>query len=444
MSLPLIAIPTSDPIKIDAGAFYYYVIPHEGATSATIDTDADFFLGLTFGSPAILQLKYKSAVPTTPVFKSLVVHFTNDEGTTSQTLNFKVGDNSTRRIPNIISVPSSKVAPSGDVNFPIYTDLSNTKVYALGLPPDLSVSGSNISGQAPSIAGTYVIQLGAHLAGESNDYIRYWVLNVASAVAGGGIGGGSDFTSTPPSGGARILYDGDYTVAQQAGASVPVTPIPEDPKPYIYRIRYWQFLDNYRQPDPGSAGPNGGYYVGEVPGSFHDIAAGVVEFVREFAFVPDSRNEFESYTYSYQYWQTQNNSSSVTEVPITTLSRVQYDYFHLSSVPDQLATLQAPDGAGGGAPKTTSGSGGWGGRSGPIGGGNWISGSGTNAGGTISSIDLPKAPRVFQIFNAIYFTNGYGSLVNGEEILAEDATIKQWRGLIYERKQRFVVFINPA
>jgi Putative Ig domain len=439
MARPTISNPVRNPIPIDVETIYFYVIPHTGGTAAAVTPNGDFDLIMQFGAKAAtLTLRYTGAVGAAPTLHDVVVSVSNADGATSQTLTFKIGTYTSRKIANITNGANGTAAPGVAIGVPISTDvdalIGGVRVSAIGLPAGLSVNPTThyIVGDAPSTPGDYVITLTA-TAGVNDIYSRYWVLTVAEAVGSGTI------NVPPPSGvGIHVLYDGDYTVAQQAGSPIPVNPLPEDPKPYIYRIKFWQFLSSYEQLEPGSVGPNGGYYVGEVPGSFQDVGAGVVEFVREFALVPDSRNEFESFTYSYQFIF----AGEIIEVPSVTLSRVQYDYFHLNSVPDALASTKAPENMGGGAARVTN-AGGWGGTApGSTGGSSWIAGS--NAGGSITEIHLPKAPKVIKIGPGLYGLNGWGTLVAGEEILAEDATIKQWRGLIFERKQRFVVIFGTG
>lgn len=187
----------------------------------------------------------------------------------------------------------------------------------------------------------------------------------------------------------QVLYDGDFTVAQLAGPPVYEIPFKADPKPYAYKLAYWQFLTSFVDMPFGSAGPLGGTYVGGAAGTFKAIGAGVVEFYREFAFVPATRNEFESFVYGFQWWQCKEGACSIAEVPKTVPSRVQYDYFQTDD-----PSLE---------------------------------------------ISLPRAPRVIDLFGALFFQNGYGSLVAGQEILAEDSCFKLWKGNIYERVQRFVI-----
>jgi hypothetical protein len=129
----------------------------------------------------------------------------------------------------------------------------------------------------------------------------------------------------------RLLFDGDFTEAQIAGIAEYEVPFPEDPRPYLYRIPYWQLIDHYEEPELGSAGPLGGFYVGGAQASFKAIGGGVVEFKREFATVPASRSEYESFVYPWQLvqWKVEDGvfSASINEVPTTMMSRCQYDYF---------------------------------------------------------------------------------------------------------------------
>lgn len=186
-----------------------------------------------------------------------------------------------------------------------------------------------------------------------------------------------------------VLYDGDFTVAQLAGPPEYEIPFKADPKPYAYKLPYWQFLSSYTELPLGSAGPLGGTYVGGSAGSFKAIGAGIIEFTREYAIIPDTRNEYESFVYAFQFWQCVDGNCSIAEVPKTIPSRVQYDYF-LTDTP-------------------------------------------------VASIGLPRAPRIIDLFGALYAQNGFGVEVVGTEILAEDSVFRLWKGNIYERVQRFIV-----
>ncbi len=191
-----------------------------------------------------------------------------------------------------------------------------------------------------------------------------------------------------------LLFDGDYTQAQLAGPPNFEIPFKTDPKPYAYKLKYWQLLNYFSEPALGDAGPLGGGYVGGSPGTFKSVGGGVIEFDREYARVPDTRSEPESFVYSYPIILT-GASGGITEMPITTHSRVQFDYF----ATDDIAT-----------------------------------------------IDLPRAPKAFQLLQTIYLLNGLSEYVctgaaTGTEIQAQDATLKVWKPGIYERQTRFVRWI---
>jgi hypothetical protein len=192
-----------------------------------------------------------------------------------------------------------------------------------------------------------------------------------------------------------IYFDGDFTVAQVAGPPEFEVPFPNDPKPYLYKLLYWQFLNAFEEPPLGTAGPLGGTYVGGSAGTIKAIGGGVIEFTRQYALVPDSRSEFESFIYNYQFLWELIGRSGISEIPMLTHSRIQFDYF------------QTDD------PNT---------------------------------IVLPKAPRVVKTEGPYLFLNNALAAISsptGTEYLGEDATYKIWHGNIYERVQRFIYAIHP-
>ncbi len=212
----------------------------------------------------------------------------------------------------------------------------------------------------------------------------------APPTPGGGgflIGGGST------SGGiyrpvAGVVYDGRHTTAQPSGGPEYSAPFPIDPARYLYTQEYWVEHPNFVSLPLDSGGPYGGVHVGE--SNFKDLGGGILSFTREFALVPAARNEYESFVYSYQDVLF-SPTVSLAETPLTVPTRVQYDYFHTTD---------------------------------PTG------------------ISLPKAPKAILVFDEIYEINGWGSLVVGQEYLAEDATMRCWKGHIYERQQRFFRYRN--
>lgn len=188
-----------------------------------------------------------------------------------------------------------------------------------------------------------------------------------------------------------VLFDGDYTTPQQAGLPQYESPFPADPKRYLYSVPYWQFDTDYVPEAIGTAGPYGGFNVGD--SSPKSVGGGVVEYQRSYALVPDTRSEFESHVYSYQIVLV-GAEGGITEIPTTTNSRVQFDYFKTDTPLD---------------------------------------------------IDLPKAPRAVQILNVIYLLHDWLSVwesPSGTEVLAEDATLHIWKPGIYERKQRFIQWVH--
>src|SRR4029077_3556630 len=198
---------------------------------------------------------------------------------------------------------------------------------------------------------------------------------------------------------ATVLYDGDFTVAQIAGEAEFEIPFKSDPKPYAYSLKYWQFLNSFEDIPFGTPGPLGGTYVGGSQGSFKGVGGGVIEFKREFALVPDSRNEWESFAYSHQFLTYSIGINGVTELTIVTQSRVQFDYFQTDEP---------------------------------------------------GLIDIPRAPKVWKSTETeTLFLNGALGILNppcvlasGTEVLAEDSTFKIWNGNIYQRKMRFIKWIN--
>lgn len=184
-----------------------------------------------------------------------------------------------------------------------------------------------------------------------------------------------------------LTYQGSKFAAEWvAGLPLLDVPFSADPRPYICRVPYKVKVGLFSSLAVDSFGPYGGYHAGE--SDFRDYSGGVIGFTREFALIPDSRSEYESYTYGYQ---TVSLGGALIEVPITVPSRIQYDYFR-TDVP--------------------------------------------------SAIELSRAPRLFDVEGVIYQINGWEDLEYGDEFLAEDASLRVWKGKIYERRQRFVEFLN--
>ncbi len=221
------------------------------------------------------------------------------------------------------------------------------------------------------------------------------------AVAPGGPSGSTGTPFSNPST-AALTYKGS-SIALEWEADIPVweTPFVNDPKPYVYRLMYQVKASAFLSLPLYAPGPFGGQHVGE--SNFKTSKGGILSFYREFARKPDSRSEFESYIYPHQVLTygaitgfstgpvisrtTAVSDASLTEVPVRVPSRVQYDYFDTTSP---------------------------------------------------ASIPLPKAPRAIVVGTTGYMLHGWGALVAGDQMLAEDATLRLWKGKIYEREMRFV------
>lgn len=197
----------------------------------------------------------------------------------------------------------------------------------------------------------------------------------------------------------QVYYDGDYTVAQLVGPPEFEIPFKADPKPYAYQLPYWQFLNNYEDLPLGTAGPLGGIYVGGAAGNFKSIGGGIIEFRREFALVPDTRSEYESFIYDYhlQFFTFGFPDFCTQSSPLLVHSRLQFDYFATNDP---------------------------------------------------NSIDLPRAFSILQtclgqvLLGADNAPNS--ETPSGTEILAESGTLKVWKPGIYERKMRYIKWISAS
>jgi hypothetical protein len=391
-----LAPPIGNPIYIDPGVKYFYVIAQQGATSITVDPNPHFNVHLDFGEPALLTFTYTGPTyPSNILNERLTIRINSPTGSIAQTLFFDIFPTGSRVIPNIQNKAGFPVAPGAPLNIIVGTDIP-ASIAAENLPGSLAISSvsgiTRITGTAPTGSGFYVITLIAR--GTSLPYKRYFVLTVGTGGPGGSGGPVTIGWATPPDL-SRCLFDGDFTQAQLAGTPVFEIPFKSDPQPYAYRVPFWQFLSNYAEPPFGTPGPLGGTYQGGTPGTFKSIGGGIIEFWREYAVVPNTRSEYESHIYRYQFYFPLIGRGGIGEIPVTTQSRVQFDYFQTDD----------PE----------------------------------------NSINLPKAPIMWAP-GAVFFLHGWLSIAlspTGTEVLAEDATYKLWRGNIYERQQRFINWISP-
>jgi hypothetical protein len=392
MSLPNVASPLSNPIA--NGQSYQYFVANIGATSITFEDNALFQLSV---SGNLLFVRYVGG-PGPSATYYVTIHANNADGTVTQQIPFTISG-PIDPIGNITSATTTTAAIGAAVQYRITaTNPGGTgfdRYSASGLPTGLSVDAftGQIIGVPPGMDGTYFVTLkftsfrvfsgGAVLP---YTYSRYWMLVVGAGsdpINGGG-GSGGIFVSSGTA--TSFTFSNVFTTASLMAGPVFEVPFRADPRNYLYHVQYKVKLASYQKLALDVSGPYGGIHVGE--SQFKNERGGILTFWRTFALVPFARDEWESHTYGFQWWHTEGGTGSITEIPKTVNSRVHYDYFNTTS------------------PETT--------------------------------IQLPHAPRVINVFGALYAQNGYGSLIPGQEILAADATYKQWHGNIYERMQRFV------
>lgn len=392
-----LADPPETPIQIDGGVEYTYVIAQQGALSVTAPTIADWTLSVSMGDPAILRIKYTGSTSTVPIYQiiDLTVNWQDGSPSSTHSPQFMVLETSaSQRVPNITSAVKLYSGLGGPVDFTIQTDISADSFNAVSLPGTLAINTTTgrITGTAPSSDSFNAIILQANKG--TYHYKRYIVLVVGTGASNdhGTFGG-----PPPNTTGRRVTLDGDYTEAQIADMPQYENPFLADPKPYLYRLKYWQLFADFSEPAIGSAGPFGGFYVGGASGSIRNIGGGVIEFERQYALVPDSRSEYESHVYDYHLvFYTLGFPNFCTQgTPLNVHSRLQYDYFKTDDP---------------------------------------------------NSINLPRAPQLLQTCLGYVQLDDFPSTAtpSGTEILAEDATFKIWKPGIYERRMRFIRWISSV
>lgn len=196
-----------------------------------------------------------------------------------------------------------------------------------------------------------------------------------------------------------VYPDGDWTVAHPDGPPNYSAPFPTDPKPYLYKQRYQQYRANFSALAIDAAGPFGGYHAGE--SDFRGEDGGVMSWNREFALLPATRSEYESFIYDYHvvFYTLGVPNFCIQPKPLRVNSRIQYDYFHTTN-PGLFIPLPR-------APQLME--------------------------SCIGNIALGNAVSVFSPLTP-----------SGTEVLAEEPTFKLWKANIYERKMRFIRWISTA
>jgi hypothetical protein len=251
-----LAPPPQDPMPIDAGVIYNYVIAQQGYGAISVDALNNFSFAVTQGEPGLLLFRFDGTPGASPTYHTITIHI----GPQTQTLHVTVlATNPFQRVANITNPPSVNAPAGSSISVLLTTTngagLGTTDVGPAGpLPTGLSFDSINnrITG-AIADPGFYPVILEAKKSAFPQVYRRYLVFTVSAASTSPtnpvSVGG-------PSSG--RLLFDGDFTEAQIAGIAEYEVPFPEDPRPYLYRIPYWQLIDHYEEPELGSAGPLGG------------------------------------------------------------------------------------------------------------------------------------------------------------------------------------------
>lgn len=169
-----LAAAVANPITIDAGITYTYVMPQQGATEITVDDLADFDLTVTTESPASLSVNFTGVATALPQYFTATIRFLMTEGELTQDLLFKVlPDDATQRVPNITTINKLHVNENQKVNVKLKSDIAAT-LSASGLTGGLAVGSNHITGLAPDSSGYNVFTLSAI----NGDYVyyRYFVL----------------------------------------------------------------------------------------------------------------------------------------------------------------------------------------------------------------------------------------------------------------------------
>jgi hypothetical protein len=177
-----LADPVANPIDIDAGITYTYVIPQQGATEISVDDLDDFDLLATLGSPALLTVNFTGTATALPQYFTATIRLFTVEGTEStQDLTFRVlPDDATQRVPNITTKNVLGVGEGQRVDLKLTSDIDAT-LSASGLTAGLAVGSSDhLVGTAPSTSGFNVFTLSA----TNGDYVyyRYFVLIVGTGT----------------------------------------------------------------------------------------------------------------------------------------------------------------------------------------------------------------------------------------------------------------------
>src|SRR5216117_1546170 len=138
------------------------------------------------------------------------------------------------------------------------------------------------------------------------------------------------------------VFDGDLATARACGLPQFSSPIPSSTTPYVFTQEWCQLLKAFialslNTPHPSAnMVPDYSPYVLVAEGPRSDMGGGMIKWVRTYARVPESHDEWESYSYPFigltGRWIRGNQSQSVTATgrnrqSKVVSSRIAHDYF---------------------------------------------------------------------------------------------------------------------
>lgn len=147
--------------------------------------------------------------------------------------------------------------------------------------------------------------------------------------------------------------DGTFTIATQTGPDV--YSVDDETKSLIVTRKMQIAAGSWAAIARGTAGPTVGGTATKLLFETQPIHAGngLVEWERVYGELPSSRNEYESYVYSYQNIQVNYSGStpssisiiggdSIASIPVEVTSRLAYAYYDAASTAPSAVTLLQP------------------------------------------------------------------------------------------------------
>ena len=225
--------------------------------------------------------------------------------------------------------------------------------------------------------------------------------------------------------------DGNFDIAEPIGLPVFSSPVRSTTAEYTFTQEWMQSRKSFRSTPLNTAHPSyrqtPDYSAWKLvaEGPRQDVGGGIVKWSRTYAKVPDSHDEYESYSYSFigfiGVWTVGNLSSSVQATgrprqSIVVTSRVQHDYFLVGSGGSYATASLIPIIKGQRYLAAVPG------PSEPL----YVDYL-WDIGGGLANASSPSRTE----YNAM--------IVAGTEIVAEDSRLSRWMGNIFLLQTRFVV-----